>query len=115
MSMRGTKALREGQWRRSQRQDGYRAGLEDKPGLYADQYYQAGYRAGVARRALRKTTPRCSERKTMGGAAWQCPHLARSEYPLTGTDNEWWPVCGVHAAVVRRRGYVTRPLVRRLR
>lgn len=109
MSCRGSTALRESAWQAAQRSDGYKAGLAGKRDMYADQYYQRGYRAGVARRAALSSTPSCRSylRPDAYSSEWRCPYLASREYHDVASD-EWRPVCGIHAKVAQRRGMVTR-------
>jgi hypothetical protein len=46
----GIQALRQGQWSNEQRQDGFRAGINDQLASVANQHYQRGYRLGQAAR-----------------------------------------------------------------
>lgn len=51
MAHNGTKSLGEIEWQRRQYADGVRRGLAGLRDLYADSFYQRGYRRGLARRA----------------------------------------------------------------
>jgi hypothetical protein len=95
-------------WRASQRALGYRDGVKGKPAYYADQHYQRGHREGVKQR-LR---PGCQFPRVLSWKA-SCRYAAskiatskmRFSSPGAGAGLTW-EVCGVHANVLARRGFV---------
>lgn len=95
-------------WRASQRALGYRDGQKGKPASYADQHYQRGHRDGVKRR--QRTD--CQFPRTLSwrvSCRYAATKIARDSARYADPTRQAgvaWAVCGVHANVLSRRGFV---------
>lgn len=104
MSMRGTKAKREAEWRTSQRQDGYRDALGGRNDMYSDQYYQRGYRAGQKRKQLIDKGDTCPAFTNVVHLVPICGRPAKADWLDVEFSGDWIPVCGIHGRVFERHG-----------